>query len=125
MSSSIVEEMRKGATFGTMDPRSAIGFATRFVLLIIPGIVLGHLLDQSVLAGQKKLKWTPLLCLTLQTGVWLAFFFGLYHLVPTYAWEFQNSYAGLAFVTLFFTVQTNYVANLQKVLRFTDARVGV
>lgn len=125
MAATIVDEMRKGATFGTMDPRSAVGFATRFVLLVIPGIVLGHLLDQGVLAGQHKYKWTPLMCLTLQTGVWFAFFFGLYHLVPAYAWEFQNTYAGLAFVTLFFTVQTNYVANLQTVLKFTDARVGV
>lgn len=123
--SSVLEEVAKGAAFGTMDPRSATGFATRFVLLVIPGIVLGHLLDQSVLAGQHRFKWSPLVCLTLQTGVWLVFFFGLYHLVPSYAWEFQNTYAGLAFVTLFFTVQTNYVRNLQAVLKFTDARVGV
>jgi len=103
-----------------MDPHSAVGFFTHFLFLAVPGILLGHVMDEGIRSLQQRYQLSEWLCLVGQTTAWAIFFLFLYNVVPRYGAEFQSSYAGLAFVTLFFTVQTNYVANLQKVLRFTD-----
>ncbi len=96
----------------------------RFLLLAIPAILLGHLMDELILLAQKHYKLHPLTCLVGQTIVWVAFFLLIHNYLPRYGSEFQSSYAGLAFVTLFFTVQTNYVTNLQAVIRIVDRTVA-
>jgi hypothetical protein len=121
---SSVTELRKAFAFGTPDPYSVEGFVTRFLLLAVPGTVLGHLIDEGLLAIQQRLKLHASTCLFIQTAIWVAFFFIIHNFLPHFGSEFQSSYAGLAFVTLFFTVQTNYVANLQAVLRIADRSVG-
>jgi len=100
------------------------GFVTRFLLLAIPGTVLGHLIDEGLLAAQQRLRLHAATCLLIQTAIWVVFFFVIHDFLPHFGAEFQSSYAGLAFVTLFFTVQTNYVTNLQAVLRIADRSVG-
>lgn len=117
-------EIRKAFAFGTPDPYSVEGFVTRFLLLAVPGTVLGHVIDELILLAQQRLRLHPATCLLLQTASWVVFFFVIHNFLPHFGAEFQNSYAGLAFVTLFFTVQTNYVTNLQVVLRIADRTVG-
>ncbi len=116
----LATEIRAAFEFGVADPRSVTGFLTHFLLLAIPGILLGHLLDEMVMWAQQRYRLSATLCLTAQTVAWALFFLVLYRYLPRYGAEFQSSYAGLAFVTLFFTVQDNYVANLNKVLQFAD-----
>lgn len=115
-----MEEIRKAFQFGTPDPHSISGFSLRFLMLAIPGVLLGHLLDEIVLVAQQRFRLSAEVCLILQTVAWVAFFLVLHNYIPRYGAEFQSSYAGLAFVTLFFTVQNNYVANLEKVIQFAD-----
>jgi UDP-N-acetylmuramyl pentapeptide phosphotransferase/UDP-N-acetylglucosamine-1-phosphate transferase len=117
-------ELQKAFQFGTPDPYSVEGFSVRFLLLAIPAILLGHLMDELILLAQKHYKLHPLTCLVGQTIVWVAFFLLIHNYLPRYGSEFQSSYAGLAFVTLFFTVQTNYVTNLQAVIRIVDRTVA-
>jgi hypothetical protein len=119
-----MEELRKAFQFGTPDPYSASGFSLRFLMLAVPGVLIGHLLDELVLVAQQRYELTDISCLLIQTMAWVAFFLVLHNYAPRYGAEFQSSYAGLAFVTLFFTVQTNYVINLQKVLRLADRTVA-
>lgn len=116
-------EIAKALAFGTPDPQSFLGFSLRFLLLAIPGILLGHILDESILLLQQKQSISPTLSLCIQTMIWILFFYILYVIFPRYGSEFQSSYAGIAFVTLFFTVQTNYVKNLQQVIRIADRSV--
>lgn len=115
-----MEELIKAVEFGTPDSHRVVGFTLRFLLLAVPGAVLGHLIDELVLLAQQRWRLSAWSCLAVQTAAWIVFFLALYNLAPRYASEFQSTYAGLAFVTLFFTVQTNYVANLQKVIAIAD-----
>ncbi len=116
----LLDELRKAATFGGLDPHSVTGFFGHFLLLAVPGILLGHIIDEGILLLQQRHRLSAGLCLVGQTVVWAFFFLFLHNAVPRYGAEFQSSYAGLAFVTLFFTVQSNYVRNLQSVLQFAD-----
>lgn len=118
-----MEELIKAVQFGTPDSHRVVGFTLRFLLLAVPGALLGHLIDELVLLAQQRWRLSAGMSLVLQTVVWILFFLVLYNVAPRYASEFQSTYAGLAFVTLFFTVQTNYVANLQKVIAIADRRV--
>jgi len=118
-----MEDIRKAFQFGTPDPHSAGGFSLRFLMLAVPGVLLGHFLDELVLVAQQRYELTDVSCLLLQTMAWVAFFLILHNYAPRYGAEFQSSYAGLAFVTLFFTVQNNYVSNLEKVIQFADKAV--
>lgn len=120
-----MDEIRKAFAFGTPDPYSVGGFGLRFLMLAVPGVLLGHLLDELVLVAQQRYRWGAELCLLIQTVAWVAFFLVLHNYFPHYGAEFQSSYAGLAFVTLFFTVQTNYVTNLQTVLQLADRKAAV
>ena len=119
-----LDEIRKAFQFGTPDPYSVGGFSLRFLMLAVPGVLLGHYLDELILLAQQRYHWTATTCLFLQTVAWVGFFLLLHNYAPHYGAEFQSSYAGLAFVTLFFTVQTNYVTNLQNVLRLADRSVA-
>lgn len=119
----MTNEITKAFAFGTPDPLSFPGFSLRFLLLAIPGILFGHILDESVLLLQQKQTLSPILSLFLQTTIWIMFFYMLYVLFPRYGSEFQSSYAGIAFVTLFFTVQTNYVKNLEQIIQFADRTI--
>ena len=118
-----MDEIRKAFQFGTPDPHSVGGFSLRFLMLAVPGVLLGHLLDELVLVAQQRYQLATEVCLLLQTVAWVAFFLLLHNYAPRYGAEFQSSYAGLAFVTLFFTVQNNYVSNLEKVIQFADKTV--
>jgi hypothetical protein len=115
-----MEELTKGFQFGTPDSHNIIGFTLRFLLLAVPGTVLGHLIDEMVLLAQQRWRLSSVVCLAAQTAIWVLFFLVLYNFAPRYASEFQNTYAGLVFVTLFFTVQSNYVDNLQRVISIAD-----
>lgn len=119
-----MEELHKAFQFGTPDPHSVRGFSLRFLMLAVPGVLLGHFLDELVLVAQQRYDLTAVSCLLLQTMAWVGFFLVLHNYAPRYGAEFQSSYAGLAFVSLFFTVQTNYVINLQKALRLADRAVA-
>ncbi len=123
----LAREWRAAVTVGKPDPKGFVGFAMRYLMLALPAIFLGHVLDQTVqhVQSQKWLGERPGVYLTVQTIAWLVFFYVVVTYFPHYAWEFQSTYAGLAFGTLFFTVQDNYVTNLQKMLTFTDAIITV
>ena len=120
-------QLREAVRVGHPDPTGFVGFAMRYLFLCIPAILFGHLIDQSVQHAQAS-EWLggmPAVYLVLQTVLWLVFFYIVVRYFPNYAWEFQSTYAGLAFGTLFFTVQDNYVENLQRTLVITNKIVTV
>ena len=122
-----MKEMRDAFHVGTPDPVGFLGFAGRYLLLCAPAVIFGHLIDQLVEHAQVN-EWLgrrPGVYLVAQTLVWLVFFYIVVRWFPHYAWEFQSTYAGMAFGTLFFTVQDNYVTNLQEALVFTNKYISI
>jgi hypothetical protein len=118
----VTSNLSEGLTFGTQNHSAFIPFTVKFLALALPGIALGHYLDQGVYWTQKNrlLGSTSLAYLSLQISAWVLLFYVLFQFAATYAAEFQSSVAGIFFVALFFTVQTNFVTNLQKVLGLID-----
>jgi hypothetical protein len=127
MTGGLLQEMRSAFHVGTPDPRGFLGFAGRYLLLCVPAVLFGHLIDQLVEHAQvwQWLGRAPATYLVFQTLTWLVFFYVVVRWFPHYAWEFQSTYAGMAFGTLFFTVQDNYVTNLQEALVFTNKYITI
>jgi len=119
----IANSVSEGLQFGTQNHTEFVPFTVKFLALAIPGIVLGHYLDQGIYKLQKdKLLGTSFLTyLGLQLLAWIVLFYVMFRFTAAYAAEFQSSVAGIFFVALFFTVQQNFVTNLQKVLGMVDA----
>jgi len=111
-----------GFKFGKKHSGHPIPFIIRFLSLAIPGAFLGHYADQLILKAQrvKLLGQLILPYVLLQLFLWIAVFYSLFVFAPGYTKEFQHSIAGIFFVALFFTVQHNFVSNLQFVLGVVD-----
>lgn len=84
----------------------------RSMMLIVPAIILGHYLDESV----DRLKLSTLKSVVLQTFLNVFLIYLLHKISVSYTKEFQVSLAGLFFSALFFGMQTNYIKNLKVLL---------
>lgn len=84
----------------------------RSMMLIVPAIILGHYLDESV----DKLKLSTLQSVILQTFSNVFLIYLLHKINNAYTREFQVSLGGLFFSALFFGMQTNYIKNLKVLL---------
>lgn len=101
--------------FGKPDKKNE-GFFTmnvKSLMLILPAIILGHYLDETV----DGLKLPVLNSVILQTFLNIFIIFVIHKINYAYANEFQVTFAGLFFSALFFGLQTNYMKNLKILLR--------
>jgi hypothetical protein len=116
------KQISDGFKFGSKHHGHPIPFVIRFLLLAIPGAFLGHYVDQAVLKAQRLELLGKLYgpYVFLQLFIWAGLFYALFVFAPGYTNEFQNSIAGIFFVALFFSVQNNFVTNLQFVLGVVD-----
>ena len=119
----LTNSVSEGLHFGTQTHTDFIPFTIKFLALALPGIVLGHYLDQGIYTLQKHKRLGPsfLTYLGIQIAAWIMMFYVMFRFTAAYAAEFQSSVAGIFFVALFFTVQQNFVSNLQAVLGMVDA----
>ena len=116
------KHIQDGFNFGKKHNGHPIPFLIRFLSLAIPGAFLGHYADQAVLKVQRLnlLGWRRVTYVFLQLFLWAALFYALFMFIPGYTNEFQMSIAGIFFIALFFSVQDNFVKNLQFVLGVVD-----
>jgi hypothetical protein len=119
----ILRSVSEGIAFGSDNYTSMLSFTIRIITLALPGIVLGHYLDQGIYWTQTQ-KWmgsSAAPYTLIQIVAWILIFYSMLYFIPSYATEFQGTMAGIFFITLFFVVQTNFVTNLQTVLGTIDA----
>lgn len=91
---------------------SFVALNVRSMILIIPAIVLGHYLDETV----ERIKVSKLNSVILQTFLNVLIIYMLHKINSAYTREFQVSLGGLFFSALFFGMQTNYIKNLKYIL---------
>jgi len=121
----IWDHIADGFRFGKTRHSHPITFTIKFLSLAIPGAFLGHYADQAILKAQRMelLGRLHLPYLILQLFLWVILFYSLFIFAPGYTKEFQHSIAGIFFVALFFSVQDNFVANLQFALGVVDKKL--
>lgn len=114
----INKDIREGIKFGKKDSTRFGSLMLKTMSLLIPGIVLGHIIDRitNKLKEEKKFGENILTYIIIQTILSISVFYMLISKVKTYTYEFQNTYSGLYFVSLFFGMQTMYIKNLQEYL---------
>jgi len=114
-----------GLSFGHEKYDTFLSFTIKFVSHSFPAIIVGHYLDQGIYYIQREnyLGNLTISYMTLQIVAWMILFYGLFHLLPFYAAEFQGTLTGIFFVALFFVVQTNFITNIQTVLGKLDSAV--
>ena len=103
------------------DRRSALEFGLYSVKYAVPGLLLGHLLDEI---GDKRGIAVPVVGrvrgalwqLIAQLGAIVALMYVISLAAPDYGSDFQTGYGGLLFVSLFFAMQPNLVANAKSLL---------
>jgi len=113
---------REGIQFGKDTHEDFLPFLMKLFALAIPGVVLGHYLDQGIYKVQtmRLFGQGPAMYVVVQMFLWAVLFYGFFRYATAYSDEFQGSLAGIFFIALFFTVQTHYVDNLQNVLGVVD-----
>lgn len=121
----ILDDILEGLHFGLTKHTRFLPFTIKFMAMSIPGIILGHYLDQSILWLQlhRYAGELPVVYTLLQLLAWIILYYFLVKYANGFAIEFQDSIAGIFFVTLFFIVQTNFVSNLQHVLGVIDKEI--
>ena len=114
-----------GLSFGHETYNTFLSFTIKFISHSLPGVFIGHYLDQGVYYVQREtwLGTSALSYMMLQIFIWMIFFYGIFHILPLYTSEFQGTLTGIFFVTLFFVVQTNFVKNIQTVLGVLDTKL--
>ena len=114
-----------GFSFGHEKYDTFLSFTIKFISHSLPAIFAGHYLDQGVyyIQREKYLGRSKTVYMILQVFIWMCLFYGLFHLLPLYAGEFQGTLTGIFFVTLFFVVQLNFIKNTQAVLGMIDNTV--
>ena len=120
--------LSNGLRFGEEAVSDIVPFTIKFLTFVVPAAILGHVIDQGVLALQlrktlRENRSGKIGYLLIQLLLWLVLFYGFYNFTPGYAREFQGTAAGIFFIALFFAVQTNFVTNLQAVLNIADQLV--
>ena len=118
----VYKALQEGFKFGKKTHEEFLPFMMKFLALAIPGVLLGHYLDQGIYKLQimRIFGQSPATYVSIQMFLWAVMFYGFFRYATAYADEFQGSIAGIFFIALFFTVQTHYVDNLQKVLGIVD-----
>ena len=111
-----------GFSFGHETYDTFLSFSIKFVSHSLPAVFAGHYLDQGIyyIQREKYLGNFTISYTMLQILAWMCIFYGLFHLLPLYAAEFQGTLTGIFFVALFFVVQTNFITNAQTVLGKLD-----
>lgn len=115
----IEKDLEEGLTFGKKNSRRFGGLLVKTIALLIPGIVLGYVIDTFSYKWKEEKKFgdSLLTYVVIQTLLSIGVFYLLISTVTKYTFEFQNTYSGLYFVSLFFGMQTNYITNLQQLLK--------
>ena len=118
----VLYSVKEGLSFGDQNYTSILSFTIRVITQALPGIILGHYLDQGIYwtHTQKWMGSSAVPYALAQIVAWILIFYSMLYFIPSYANEFQGTMAGIFFITLFFIVQTNFVTNLQAVLGMVD-----
>ena len=92
--------------------------AERISILLLAGILIGHYLDQGInfIKSRRVFGDNIISYVILQTVVCVFIVYMLLRIHGNYKDDFQNTFSGLFFVSMFYAMQTNYISNLQKLL---------
>lgn len=115
----IKTDIKEGMTFGRVDSKTFGGLLIKTIALLVPGIVLGYVIDTLSYKWKEEKKFGDnlLTYVVIQTLLSICVFYLLITIVTKYTFEFQTTYAGMYFGSMFFGMQTNYITNLQQLLK--------
>ncbi len=99
-----------------LSEKSLVLFTIKVLLLIIPAIVLGTYTDKyvGILQKEQSLGNNVFSYVLFQTLLLILTMYMIIQTNPKVSFEFQNTNAGLFFVSLYFGLQSNYISNIQK-----------
>lgn len=101
---------------------SIIVFLLHAIFLLVPGIILGHMIDRAIwyLKKNKKFGTFNLIYIILQVLLNVIVLYIIYEISFIYAQELQTTLSGIFFVALFFNMQIHFLINLQELLHINN-----
>lgn len=112
----IIKVVTTGLKFGKQTTnKSFASFSIKIIALLVPGIIAGNAIDRFVkyLYDKKILGENLISYIFIQTIISIIFLYILSLVLSNYTDEFQNTFAGIYFTGLFFSMQTKYIYYLQ------------
>jgi hypothetical protein len=110
-----MDMIKDGLDFGNDSEKSFVSVGIRSFALLVPGMILGHLVDKYI-NKLKKDDTNVLKYVILQSVVNILIISVLHKIHHKYTSEFQRTLPGLYFSGLFFGLQVNYIRNIQVLL---------
>jgi hypothetical protein len=92
-----------------------IQFTYKVIRMLIPGVILGLLIDNSIRWIQYNIPLDSIVCILIQTFIMILTIYFLRRASSLYTDEFQNTLSGLFFVSLYFGLQSNYCTNIHNI----------
>lgn len=112
-----MDTIKDGLNFGNDNEKSFLSISIRSFALLIPGMILGHLMDKYINKLKKRDEGGHVIkYVLLQSVANIAIISLLHKLHQKYTSEFQRTLPGLYFSGLFFGLQVNYIHNIQELL---------
>jgi len=115
---SISKEISNGIHLNNKNPRHLIALTIKSLIFLIPGVILGHYIDQYVnkMKREQILGEDVILYIVVQTIISILVVYFLVNWAKSYTREIENKIAGVFFASLYFNMQTHYIDNIQQLL---------
>lgn len=113
--------LKRATEFGSLSHQDDfISFTIKIIIYIIPATLLGDFIDKSIVTMEKKevLGDNIALYISLQTFVNILILYLFILFLPDFLKEFQSTMPGVYFITLYFTMQTNYMNSIKEYMKF-------
>lgn len=114
--------LNRATDFGSLSHQNDfISFTIKIFIYIIPATLLGDFIDKSIVTMEEKEVLggdTHALYILLQTFVNISILYLFILFLPDFLKEFQSTMPGVYFITLYFTMQTNYMNSIKEYMKF-------
>lgn len=112
--------LKRATSFGSNNHENDfISFTLKIFIYILPAIVLGDIIDKTISKLQEKhiLGDDIIFYILLQTMFNISLLYLFILLFPDFLKEFQSTMPGVYFITLYFTMQTNYMTMTKEYMK--------
>jgi uncharacterized membrane protein YraQ (UPF0718 family) len=120
ITNTVTKDFYNGIYLNNKTPKGIISLTIKVLIFLVPGILLGHYIDQYInkLKKQEVFGKNIVNYVMIQTVISIFIVYCLVNWAKSYTKEIENKIAGVFFASLYFNMQNHYIENIQQTLGF-------